>query len=90
MQSNGGRSLFFTKVLDTFEELDDGTSIDVKYTRDNWMNKAKWTVETAEALFAITQDLFSDPKLNYVKEYIAITVSGNNYLWLRQRSSDKS
>jgi hypothetical protein len=91
LQSNGAKSLFFTKVLDTFEEVDDGTSIDNKpYNRDDWMIKAKWTVETAEALFAITQDLFAYPKLNFVKNYIAITVSGNNYLWLRKRISDKS
>ncbi len=91
IQSNGAKSLFFTKVLDTYEEVDDGTTIYNKtYNRDDWMTKAKWTVETAEALFAITQDLFADPKLNYVQEYVAITVSGNNYLWLRKRSSDKS
>jgi hypothetical protein len=91
LQSNGVKSLFFTKVLDTFEEVDDGTSLDNKpYKREDWMIKAKWTVETADALFAITQDVFTDPKLNFVKEYIAISVSGYNYLWLRKRSTDKS
>src|SRR5438128_2534251 len=30
LQSNGAKSLFFTKVLDTFEEVDDGTSLDNK------------------------------------------------------------
>jgi hypothetical protein len=92
LQSNGAKSLFFTKVLDTFEEVDDGTSIvdNRPYNRDDWMLKAKWTVETADTLFAIAQDVLTDPKLNYVKEYIAITVSGNNYLSLRKRSSDKS
>jgi hypothetical protein len=91
LQSNGARSLFFTKVLDTFEEVDDGTSLDTRqYNRDDWIQKAKWTVDTADTLLAITQDIFTDPKLNYVQEYIAITVSGNNYLWLRKRSSDKS
>jgi hypothetical protein len=91
IQSNGAKSLFFTKVLDTFEEVDDGTSLDNKpYKGEDWMIKAKWTVETADALFAITQDVFTDPKLNFVKEYIAIAVAGNNYLWLRKRSSDKS
>src|SRR6476661_4794225 len=28
ISANGKRSLFFTKVLDTYEEVDDGTSID--------------------------------------------------------------
>ena len=91
MESNGKRSLFFTKVLDTFEEVDDGTSIDGKtYKRDYWTENAKWTLETAETLLTFTQDIFTDPALNYVKHYVAITVSGNNYFWLHKRSSNKS
>ncbi len=91
LESNGQRSLFFTKALDTFEEIDDGTSIDGRtYTRDYWMKTAKWTVDTAEGLLKTTQDLLTDPVLNYVKNYVAITAAGNNYFWLHKRSSGKS
>jgi hypothetical protein len=91
IQTNGGKSLFFTKVLDTFEEIDDGlTSEDKTYNRDYWMDKAKWTVETADALLSCTQDVFDQPALNYLKFYVAITVSGNNYFWLKKRSMNKS
>lgn len=88
---NGARSLFFTKVLDTFEEIDDGTTIDnTAYTRESWMSKSKWTVDAADNLLDITREIFAEPSLSYVKEYIAINVSGNNYLWLRKRSQNKS
>lgn len=91
LDSNGKKSLFFTKVLDTYEELDDGTSIDDRtYNRDYWTKKSKWTLETAESLLAITQDIFSAPTLSYLKHYVAITVSNQNYLWLHKRSANKS
>src|SRR5713101_5176263 len=91
LESSDKRSLFFTTVLDTFEEVDDGTSIDGKtYKRDYWTETAKWTLETAETLLTFTQDIFTDPALSYVKHYVAITVSGHNYFWLHKRSSNKS
>jgi len=91
LESSGKRSLFFTAVLDTFEEVDDGTSIDGKtYKRDYWTETAKWTLETAETLLTFTRDIFTDPALSYVKHYVAITVSGHNYFWLHKRSSNKS
>jgi hypothetical protein len=90
---NGTRSLFFTKVLDTYEEIDDGTDTSFdgrKYTRDDWAKKAKWTLETADALLKMTQTIFDQPTLNYLKGYIAITVGNNNYMWLHKRNQGKS
>ncbi len=91
LENDGKRSLFFTRVLDTFEEIDDGTSIDDKtYNPDYWAKKAKWTLETSETLLNIAQDIFTEPALNYLKHYVAISVSGNNYFWLIKRSINKS
>jgi hypothetical protein len=85
------RSLFFTKVLDTYEEIDDGTSLtDIKYTRDYWSNRSKWTLDAADALLALTNSIFDQPTLNYVKGYVAISVGGYNYIWLHKRSLGKS
>lgn len=91
LEVNGKRSLFFTKVLDTFEEIDDGTSLDDKnYNREYWTKRAKWTLEAAESLLNITKSVFTDSVLNYVKYYVAITVAGYNYMWLHKRSQNKS
>ncbi len=87
----GKKCLFFTTLLDTFEELDDGTSLgDIKFNRDYWTKKAAWTLETTDVLFEITRPVFNEPSLNYLKSYIAITVGANNYLWLHKRTQDKS
>lgn len=88
---NGTRSLFFTKVLDTYEEIDDGTSLDDRiFNREYWIKRAKWTLDAAESLLAITRPVFGEPTLNYVKYYVAITVQGYNYMWLHKRSQNKS
>ncbi len=87
----GNRTLHFTKVLDTYEELEDGTSLDDKsYDKDYWAKRAKWTLETAETLRVVTTPIFGGSTLNYLKHYIAITVGGYNYMWLHKRSSNKS
>lgn len=91
LQFGGKRILSFTKVLDTYEEVDDGTSMDEKtYNRDYWIKRAKSTLEAAEALVVATTEAFVNPVLNYVKHYVAITVGGNNYMWLHKRSQNKS
>jgi len=91
LEVDGKRSLFFTKLLDTFEEIDDGTSLDDRsYNRDYWAKKAKWTLDAAESLLSVTRATFTDPAINYVKHYIAITVNGYNYMFLHKRSQNKS
>lgn len=91
LTTNGKKSLFFTKVLDTYEEIDDGTSLeDRTYNREDWAKKARWTLETADSLLNVTRTVFGDPVLNYLKAYIAITVGGYNYMWLHKRTLNKS
>jgi hypothetical protein len=89
LESNGTRSLFFTKVLDTFEEVDDGND-DVTITRDYWTKNAKLTLDTADTLLTMTQDIFTTPALKLRQAHVALTVSGNNYFWLNKRGSPKS
>lgn len=90
VEVDGKRSLFFTKVLDTFEEVEDGTSTADIVNRDAWLKDAKWTVDAADELLAVTGPCFKEPALSYVKNYIAVTVGRNNYLWLRKRGGGKS
>ena len=83
--------LHFTKVIDSFvepeEEIpDEGPEADRSY----WLNKAPWTVEAADTLLAIVQDVLVDAKLNYVQNYVAIKLAGYNYFALRKRSGLKS
>lgn len=87
----GRKSIFFTKVLDTYEEIDDGTALDERnYTREDWIRKSSWTLDAADTLLGITKEVFGDPSLDYLKNHVAIKVGNSNYFWLNKRSSGKS
>lgn len=91
VESPTGRALFFTKVLDTYEEIDDGTSISSEtYDEQYWQTKFPWTLDTTRALYEIVGDEFDEPGLNYRKGHVAITVHNNNYFMLHKRSQNKS
>ncbi len=91
IESNGKRSLFFTKVLDTFEEIDDGTSVDeVEVNPDFWEKKAKWTLDAAKKLLSVVTPVLGAPQLGFVKSYVAVNIGRNNYFWLHKRSGNKS
>jgi hypothetical protein len=84
-------AISFTKILDTYEEVDDGTSVNGEtFDRNFWLQKARWTVEAADALASLLAGVFVDPGLNYLKHYVAVTVSGSNYLSLRKKAAGKS
>ncbi len=87
----GTKALHFTKVLDTFEEVDDGASEqDVEVNRDYWNKKAKWTAEAADSLLSVVQGQLQEPQVSYLKNYVAISVGRNNCFWFHKRSGNKS
>ena len=90
IESGGHKALHFSKVLDTYEELDDGTGDGEIYDELFWKKKASWTIEAARALLDCIGDMFDSPKIRFVKNYVAFTVLGNNYYWLYKRSAQKS
>jgi hypothetical protein len=88
---DGKKRLFFTTVLDTYEEIEPpGTTERGNYHREYWVKKAKWTLDAADALLNVTSSTLREPVLNYLKNYVAITADGNNYMWLHKRTADKS
>jgi len=90
IDSEGHKSLHFSKVLDTYEEPDDGTRNEETYDETFWKKKAPWTLETARALLNVIGDMFDSPTIHFVQNYVAIDVLGNNYFWFQKRSAKKS
>jgi hypothetical protein len=90
IESGGQRSLHFSKILDIYEEPEDGTGDGAIYNEEFWKKKAPWTIDVARALLSATGDMFSSPVIRFVKSTVAITVQGNNYFWFHKRSAGKS
>ena len=85
------KALFFTKVLDTFEEIDDGfTSEELESNRDTWTQKSNWTVNTTDKLLNLIKNENDEISVKYLKGYIAIRIKNNNCFTLKKRSSNKS
>lgn len=88
---DGQKALHFTKVLDTYEEIDDGSAEqEIEVNRDYWNKKARWTAETTDKLMSVVGDELQSAQISYVKNYIAVSVGRNNYFWLHKRSGNKS
>jgi hypothetical protein len=90
IEVNNQKLLHFSKILDTYEEPEDGTEIEEIYDGSFWKKKSTWTIDTANELLTAIGEVFESPSLRYVKNYIAINVFGNNYFWLHKRSANKS
>jgi len=90
IEVNGQKSLNFVKVLDTFEEIDDGSSINNEtFDEKYWQSKAQWVIETASILQSELSEVIGETTLNYTKHYIALTSHNNNLFWLHKRSAGK-
>jgi hypothetical protein len=91
IEAGDQKLLHFSKILDTYEEPEDsGDNLNEVYNEDFWRNKSPSTIETAKSLLEIIKPVFENGSLNYVKNYIAIEVNNNNYMWFHKRSGNKS
>jgi hypothetical protein len=87
----GQKSLHFLKVLDTYEEPDDLSGAAYQgSTEQDWREDSPWTLEAANTLQEIIRQELPTAQLHYLKSYIAISVNGDNYIWLHKRSGNKS
>lgn len=91
VEADGKRILIFSKVLDTYEEPEDSpVMFNEIYNEEYWKTKATWTIDAAKALLEISNSVYNTATLNFVKHYIAVTVSNYNHFWLHKRSGNKS
>ena len=91
VEADGKKILHFSKILDAYEEPEDeGGNGGQEHNEDFWKKKSSWTLDAAKAILEATRSTFGNATLNFVKNYIGIKVNGNNYMWLRKRSSGRS
>ncbi len=88
IEANSQKMLHFTKILDTYEEPDDG--IEEVHDEAYWRKRSICTLETAKELISTIGNMFESPTLRYLKGYIAVNISGNNYFWFHKRAATKS
>jgi hypothetical protein len=91
VQVSDVRGLHFTKIIDSYEEPEEETELSGGvYGRDYWSGLAKWTLDAADAMQTVLQPFLPGSTLNFLKNYIAISVGGTNLFWLYKRKGGKS
>lgn len=91
VEAGGQRMLTFSKIIDTYEELEDtDTAADEVHDESYWRTKSSATTDVAKYLYELVAPLYRQPVLKYVKYYISIQVDGYVYWWLSERSGNKS
>ena len=91
IEANEQRLLAFTKILDAYEEPEVSETEDYQsHDEAYWNENASWTNDAAKALLNLVSPVFDKSEVHYVKNYIAIAVSGNNYFSFRKRTKNKS
>ncbi len=91
IEAAGNHVLHFSKILDTYEEPEsDDAGPDEIHDEEYWGKRAAWTLDAAKALLEVVMPVFGQPVLHLKKNYIAIRVRDNNYLFLHKRSAGKS
>ena len=80
IESPHGRSLHFTKILDVYEEPDDGPPSDNgTYDEAYWQGRSKEVLEAARHLFELTRPIYTDTQLRYNKTRIVIRSGSSGY-----------
>ncbi len=90
-EANGQLVLHFVKVLDTYEEPEEGEPGGYEvHDEPYWRQKAAWVVDVAKALQGTLSSVLTGSSLRYLKSYIAISDGQNNIFWLHKRGSGKT
>jgi len=89
IKSSSGQTLHFTKILDVYEEPDDGSSNDGgNYDEAFWQNKSPETLAAAKSILDLTGEIYQNARMGFNKYSINIVRDGSNMMVVRNRSGD--
>jgi len=82
--------LNFVKILDVYEEPDDGTTMsNEKIDKTFWENKCPWAIECTDYV----EEQFTQREVeitrNHTRGYISLACFGRNRIWLQKRNEGK-
>jgi hypothetical protein len=79
-------SLHFTKVLDIFEEEDDGGGSGIQANETYWQRKSNETLEIAKHILNNTTKTYKNARLGYTQGSVNIVCEGYNEMVIRPRA----
>jgi hypothetical protein len=80
--------LHFTKVLDVFEEAEEGEDTGGQVDRRDWERRAGVaSLSVLDHVVSLVEHEISQPRVTYNKNHIALGTSGHNFCWFHPRKS---
>lgn len=89
VESEGHKSLHFTKVLDSYEEPEE-LGADEIVGEDVWRRDYPGVFLVANALAGAIKPVNSQISLKYYKTIILLRSGGNTYFWLKRRKGNRA
>jgi hypothetical protein len=84
------RGLHFTKVIDSYEEPEEGDPLQQAYDEKHWIDNYPGTLECARWYKSLLEKLYSEVPTKYFEHYISLSVGGTARVWVNKRKDDRA
>ncbi|MBI5848849.1 MAG: hypothetical protein HZB31_13060 [Nitrospirae bacterium] len=88
IESENNYTLSFTKIMDIYEEEDDGIE-NVEVKEEDWEKDAPWVIGAARKILERLNKNDTGLSLKYTQSYIAITKDGINQYYMNKRAKPR-
>ena len=82
--------LHFTKIIDSYEELDEEEPGQQTYSEKYWEDHYPWMLECSRWYRQVLLERYPDLSLKYFENYISMTIGGIGRVWVSERKKEQS
>ena len=91
VQAGDGRGLYFTKVIDSYEEPEDEEGTPQQpYDEKHWVDNYPAALDCARWYKALLERLYGEVPIKYFDSYISLLVGGIARVWVEPRKNDRA
>ncbi|MGA8737228.1 MAG: hypothetical protein WB558_25155 [Terriglobales bacterium] len=90
LQIGESKGLHFNKVIDSYDEPEEGETAQQPYDEKHWIDNYPGTLECAKWYKALVQKLYGEVPTKYFEEYISLSVDGVARVWITVRKSGRA
>ena len=83
------KGLYFTKVIDSYEEPEEEDTPQQAYDEKHWIESYPGSLECARWYKALLEKLYSSVPTKYFEHYISLAVGDTARVWVNKRNNDR-
>ena len=84
------KALHFTKVIDSYEELEEEEPTQRTYDEKHWVDNYPGALECARWYRDLLSQYYGEIPTKYFESYISLTVGGIARVWINKRKNDRA